>query len=172
MSRVANDPDKEEILKKLTELLKKINEEMLYAPKGQKLPNLIELGKRLAEIFNRTRPFSNHAISEYMKLCGYKPNHKTKQYEKEKTFTINGYVGEPSLVYIPISYETDIKKIRTWAKQNFPQTFEDTITTDNGIIVIGNTDKFANKFIKRYDEYAKENHVKLKTSNLDEEPSP
>lgn len=171
MSRIANDFDKETILDALTKLLLELNEQMLYAPKGTKLPSQKKLGIILGERLERKREFSDRAINTYMKLIKYKSNHRTKQYEKDKAFKINGYVAEPSLVYLPISDKSERKKISRWAADNFPQTFEDTIYCNKGIIIIGNTGQFSLKFIKRYDEYAKENNIKLITPDL-EEPSP
>lgn len=162
MSRIANDFDKETILNALTKLLLELNEEMLYAPKGTKLPSQKDLGILLGKRLQREREFSDKAINTYMKLIKYTSNHRTKQYEKEKAFKINGYVAEPSLVYLPITDKDDRKKITRWAADNFPQTFEDTIYCNKGIIIIGNTDQFSLKFIKRYDEYAKANNIRLK----------
>lgn len=173
MSRVANDPDISIITAELETMLKEINDEMLYASKGVRLPSQKELGKRLGKRLQREKDFSDHAINNYMKIIKYKSNHKTKQYEKAKSFTINGYVGEPSLVYLPNEAKTDRRKIIEWSKENFPNTFVDTITCDNGIIIIGATDQFAHRYMKCYDEYARKNKVKLEIPDMEEkEPLP
>lgn len=170
MSRIKDDLNKDIILEELTNLLLEINERMLFAPKGEKLPSQKDLGILLGERLQRQRAFSDRAINTYMKIIKYKSNHHTKQYEKDSTFKISGYVADPSLVYLPITDNKDRKKIIEWAHDNFPQTYEDSIDCNNGIIIIGNTSQFSRRFIKRYDEYAKENDVKLKTPDL-EEPS-
>ncbi len=173
MPRVANDPEMSQITDELKKLLLEINDKMLYAPKGERLPTQKELGVQLAQRLQRRTPFSDHAINNYMKLIKYKSNHKTKQYEQSKCFKIEGYVGEPSLVYLPNKAKADRKKIYEWSKENFPNTFVDTITCDNGIIVIGATDQFAHRYMKRYNEYAKKNKVKLEVPDMEEkEPLP
>lgn len=155
MSRRKNDPDRVVIEEKLRELISEINEHMLNASSKEKLPNYIELGKRLAIKLNSDVPYSNRAISDYMKSIRYHPNRTTRQYEKTDSLIISSYIAYPSTVYAPIHSKPERIELLNWIKENLPNMFVDHINTENGILLIGNHEQFPYKFIERYDKYAK-----------------
>lgn len=162
MSRRKNDPDRADIEKKLLELILEINTEILNSHGKGKLPNYIELGKRLAKKFNSSQPYSNRAISDYMKSIHYYPNRTTRQYEKNDSLIIKGYIAYPSMVYAPISSNKERTALLSWVGKNLPHMFVDSLKTRNGILLIGNNEQFPYQFIKRYDKHAKNNGITLK----------
>lgn len=98
-----------------------------------------------------------HAINTYMKKIGYTSNRKDRSFDPLVPLDIKGYAEDPSLLYLPINDERKIKEIIGWAKVHYKNSFKDTIHCDNGIILIGKTKTFAEKFISLYKDHYKNN---------------
>jgi len=164
MSKQKNDPPKDILEETFAELLQEQNQRMLTAEKGVKLPPYKELGKLLSEKIDRPckKPYSDKEIWDLMDKLKYKPDRAVKQYVKKRIVITNLYTYPPSLVYVKLTTLKEKQDLIKWCKTNLPNDFVDALITEEGLLLIGQSDIFPYSFSAKYDKEAKENGVRYK----------
>lgn len=160
MSRVRDDLSYDVIEPVLQELIDEENIRMQNASRREKMLSYEQIGKELAVRLKRPIPYTAKTICKYMKMIGYKPDRKSKQYIKRKIFVTESYVYPPPLLYVKATQESDIKSIVSFCERELPNIYLDYMRTSNGILLIGQSDKFYSIFAAKYEKVMKESGIR------------